>query len=104
MSIFLQMSLTDGGVTCGSNGKSEVIQANSFSFAPNTIDFSSVFSKFDINAQGAVLGSILGLIAVSVIFMVLAHYLDRKAVLQVRIMFLTKNSMLNFFHYLICKN
>ena len=61
----------------------EIISAVSFSFAPNTIDFSTVFSKFDISAQGAVLGVILALFFIFAILFVWADYMDRRGIMQV---------------------
>ena len=79
------MSKTDDGIRCTSGTSSEIIQGVSSSFAPNTIDFSSVFSKFDINAQGAVLGVLLAVFFSCLLAMAYGHYKDRKTLLEVRI-------------------
>ena len=82
--LLTQMSRSpEGKVLCKCNSGKEVISALSFNFAPNTIDFNSVFSKFDISAQGAVLGTILAVAYIAMIFMCWASFMDRRGVLQV---------------------
>jgi hypothetical protein len=37
---------------------------NTFYVAPNTIDFSTVFLKFDLKSQAAVLGTLIGILVI----------------------------------------
>ena len=85
MLLYFQASKSGSNLTCMNGDSSEVIQANSFSFAPNMIDFSTVFSKFDINAQGLVLSSLLIIVLTTVPVMILAMSLDRKDTFEVNL-------------------
>ena len=70
-------------IRCRCSDGKEIISAVSFSFAPNTIDFSAVFSKFHINSQGPVLGVLISIYVISAILLFWLRYMDRKAILQV---------------------
>ena len=78
-----QMTKVGSQISCACGDGKEVISAVGFSFAPNMIDFSSVFSKFDISSQGAVLGVQLGVFFLATILFIWAHYMDRKGIMQV---------------------
>ena len=83
-SIALQMSRMVGGmIKCTCQDTYELTSALAFHVLPNTIDFSTVFSKFDVSGQAAVLGTILAMLTLFSLLSVWAHYWDRKGLVQV---------------------
>ena len=71
-------------IQCLCGESTEVISALSFSFTPNMIDFSTVFSQFDLGAQGTVLGTLLSIYLVFILLAMWAYYKDRAAMMEVR--------------------
>jgi polycystin 1L2 len=71
--------------------------ATTFYVPPNTIDFSSVFSKFDIS-NSAVLFTVVGLIVLFIIISIWAYRQDRKDPEKVGINILNSVIGLNMFH------
>jgi polycystin 1L2 len=52
--------------------------ATSFFVPPNSIDFSTVFDKFDIIGNGAVFGTVTAIIVLYLIGLVVARRFDKK--------------------------
>lgn len=52
--------------------------ATSFFVPPNSIDFSTVFDKFDIIGNGAVFGTVIAIVVLYVIGLLVARRFDRK--------------------------
>ncbi|XP_046352099.2 uncharacterized protein LOC124132288 [Haliotis rufescens] len=86
---------------CMCGDKEELITTVSFHLAPNVIDFNTVFSKFDINGQGAVLGTVLVCFVLFVIFLFWARYMDGQDVLQWGVTLLADNHKCDSYFYLI---
>ncbi|KAH9489884.1 hypothetical protein Btru_044492 [Bulinus truncatus] len=72
----------NGNVICRCQGGYQLISAVSFNFQPNSIHFGTVFSKFDIKAQGIVFGVLLSLYLIFAILCFWAHYMDKKGIFQ----------------------
>ncbi|KAK3787395.1 hypothetical protein RRG08_032352, partial [Elysia crispata] len=88
-------------IRCVCGQATELISALSFSFSPNTIDFSTVFSQFDINAQGAVLGTLLTIYLLFILLGVWAHYMDRASMMNWGVFPLVDNYSVDDYYYLI---
>ncbi|XP_046579091.1 uncharacterized protein LOC124286712 isoform X1 [Haliotis rubra] len=86
---------------CKCGDRDDVITTVSFFVAPNTIDFSTVFSKFDIAGQGAVLGTILVCFVLFVIFLFWGRYMDGQDVLQWGVTLLADNYKGDSYYYLV---
>ncbi|XP_046352080.2 uncharacterized protein LOC124132273 isoform X1 [Haliotis rufescens] len=86
---------------CKCGDKEDVITTVSFFVAPNTIDFSTVFSKFDIAGQGAVLGTILVCFVLFVIFLFWGRYMDGQDVLQWGVTLMADNYKGDSYYYLL---
>jgi len=57
---------------------------NTFYVAPNTIDFSTVFLKFDLKSQAAVLGTLIGILVIYLLLLIWARHQDKKDIVRVR--------------------
>ncbi|GFR75993.1 polycystic kidney disease protein 1-like 2 [Elysia marginata] len=88
-------------IQCICGDSTEVISALSFSFSPNTIDFSTVFSQFDINSQGAVLGTLLAIYLLFTLLGVWAHYMDRASMMNWGVFPLMDNYADDDYYYLL---
>ncbi|KAL5018449.1 hypothetical protein ScPMuIL_004171 [Solemya velum] len=75
--------------------------ATTFFVPPNTIDFSTVFTKFDLLSNGAVFGTVVGLICLYIIILIWAKYKDKKDSAKWSINFLADNEDADVYFYLI---
>ncbi|KAL5019308.1 hypothetical protein ScPMuIL_005030 [Solemya velum] len=75
--------------------------ATTFFVPPNTIDFSTVFTKFDLLSNGAVFGTVVGLICLYIIILIWAKYKDKKDSEKWSINFLADNEDADVYFYLI---
>ncbi|XP_055877066.1 polycystin family receptor for egg jelly-like isoform X1 [Biomphalaria glabrata] len=90
-----------GNVVCTCGDGKEIISAVSFNFEPNTIHFGTVFSKFDIKAQGIVFGVLITLYVMFTLIGFWAHYMDKRGMLQWGVFPLVDNCSNNTYFYLI---
>ncbi|XP_055877063.1 polycystin family receptor for egg jelly-like [Biomphalaria glabrata] len=90
-----------GNVVCTCGDGKEIISAVSFNFEPNTIHFGTVFSKFDIKAQGIVFGVLITLYVMFTLTGFWAHYMDKKGMLQWGVFPLVDNYCHDTYFYLI---
>ncbi|KAL5018309.1 hypothetical protein ScPMuIL_004031 [Solemya velum] len=75
--------------------------ATTFFVPPNTIDFSTVFTKFDLLSNGAVFGTVVGLVCLYIIILIWARYKDKKDLAKWSINFLADNEDADMYFYLI---
>ncbi|KAK7003184.1 polycystic kidney disease protein 1-like 2 [Biomphalaria glabrata] len=90
-----------GNVVCTCGDGKEIISAVSFNFEPNTIHFGTVFSKFDIKAQGIVFGVLITLYVMFTLTGFWAHYMDKKGMFQWGVFPLVDNYCDDTYFYLI---
>jgi len=62
---------------------------------PNTIDFGSVFSKFNIGDNPAVFATVVSVLGLYVFVALYARYKDKKDIIKVRIINEAKNKIKN---------
>jgi len=74
----------NSSITCKCTDINELIVANSFDFAPNTINFATVFLRFSPKSQAAVLGAVLSVFVIYAIAVVYLRRRDRNDQLVVR--------------------
>ncbi|KAH9502263.1 hypothetical protein Btru_073282, partial [Bulinus truncatus] len=91
----------NGNVICRCQDGYQLISAVSFNFQPNSIHFGTVFSKFDIKAQGIVFGVLLSLYLIFAILCFWAHYMDKKGIFQWGVFPLVDNYAYESYFYLI---
>ena len=84
-------------ITCFCSEVTDLVFANSFFVAPNTIDFSTVFLKFSPIEQAAVMGAIGTIFIIYLIALIFLIKLDKRDTLKVSV----KNSNTFFFTYRI---
>lgn len=70
-------------ITCFCSEVTDLVFANSFFVAPNTIDFATVFLKFSPLEQAAVMGTIGAILLIYVIAVIFLAGLDRRDKLKV---------------------
>ena len=58
---------------------------NTFYVAPNTIDFSTVFLRFDITNQGPVIGTIITILVIYVLLLIWARHQDKRDIARVKL-------------------
>ncbi|KAH9502270.1 hypothetical protein Btru_073296, partial [Bulinus truncatus] len=96
-----KLTKENGNLVCSCEGGKEVISGVSFNFEPNEIHFGTVFSKFDIQAQGLVFGVFVGLYFIFVVLFFWAHYMDKKGIFQWGVFPLADNFAEDTYFYLI---
>ncbi|ESP04004.1 hypothetical protein LOTGIDRAFT_156607 [Lottia gigantea] len=79
----------------------QVLTASSFFTPPNSIDFSTVFSKFDIQSQAAVLATILIITLVAILAGLWGHWRDSRDKLQWGVTLLADNYDDDDYYYLV---
>ncbi|GFR82703.1 polycystic kidney disease and receptor for egg jelly-related protein, partial [Elysia marginata] len=80
--VFHVIREVDDQVKCVCQDTDKLTSALAFHMLPNRIDFTTVFSQFDVSGQAAVLGTILGIVAIFSLVSLWAHYRDRKSLVQ----------------------
>ncbi|KAH9502266.1 hypothetical protein Btru_073289, partial [Bulinus truncatus] len=96
-----KLTKENGNLVCSCEGGKEVISGVSFNFEPNKIHFGTVFSKFDIQAQGLVFGVFVGLYFIFIVLFFWAHYMDKKGIFQWGVFPLADNFSEDTYFYLI---
>ncbi|XP_055955065.1 polycystic kidney disease protein 1-like 2 [Patella vulgata] len=83
------------------NPTNQEITASSFFVPPNSIDFSTVFSKFDIKSQAAVLAVIIIITLIAILAGIWGHWKDRQDKLQWGVTVLADNYKDDSYFYLV---
>ncbi|KAH9502265.1 hypothetical protein Btru_073287 [Bulinus truncatus] len=99
--LVVRLTKENGKLVCSCEGGKEVISGVSFNFEPNKIHFGTVFSKFDIQAQGLVFGVFVGLYFIFIVLFFWAHYMDKKGIFQWGVFPLADNFAEDTYFYLI---
>ncbi|XP_041364035.1 uncharacterized protein LOC121379459 [Gigantopelta aegis] len=92
---------TNNETTCICPSTQEVIVSVSFFVPPNSIDFSTVFSKFDVSGQAAILSTLVLIFTLFVIAALFSRYKDGQDVLQWGVSLLEDNFSEDCYFYLI---
>ncbi|XP_041362675.1 uncharacterized protein LOC121378528 isoform X2 [Gigantopelta aegis] len=87
--------------TCICPNTQEVVASVSFFVPPNIIDFSTVFSRFDVAGQAAVLSTLVVIFVLFVIAALFSRYKDSQDVLQWGVSLLEDNFREDCYFYLI---
>ncbi|VDI23340.1 Hypothetical predicted protein, partial [Mytilus galloprovincialis] len=74
---------------------------NTFYVAPNTIDFSTVFLRFDLANQAAVLGTLIGVIAIYLLLLIWARHQDKRDIVRWGVTPLIDNFVDDTYYYLV---
>ncbi|VDI61169.1 Hypothetical predicted protein [Mytilus galloprovincialis] len=74
---------------------------NTFYVAPNTIDFSTVFLRFDITNQGPVIGTIITILVIYVLLLIWARHQDKRDIARWGVTPLIDNFMDDTYYYLV---
>ncbi|XP_045161835.2 polycystic kidney disease protein 1-like 2 [Mercenaria mercenaria] len=69
-------------ISCFCQDVTDMVFANSFFVAPNSIDFATVFLKFSPLSQAAVLGTLISMLLIYIIAIVVLKRLDRRDTLK----------------------
>ncbi|WAR15300.1 PK1L2-like protein [Mya arenaria] len=88
-------------LVCLCNEVTDLVFANSFFVAPNTIDFATVFLKFSPLSQAAVLGALTSLLFIYIVAVLYLKGLDRRDQLKWGITPLRDNTLGDSNYYLI---
>ncbi|XP_062604454.1 uncharacterized protein LOC134266247, partial [Saccostrea cucullata] len=97
-------------LTSETNGKETVCEcknppgdnfATSFFVPPNSIDFSTVFDKFDILGNGAVFGTVTAIIVLYLIGLLIARRYDKKDQEKWKLLYMNDNLKTDKFVYLV---
>ncbi|XP_078316679.1 polycystin-1-like protein 2 [Crassostrea virginica] len=75
--------------------------ATSFFVPPNSIDFSTVFDKFDIIGNGAVFGTVIAIVVLYVIGLLVARRFDRKDREKWKLFYMSDNLKTDKYVYLV---
>ncbi|XP_041363560.1 polycystic kidney disease protein 1-like 2 [Gigantopelta aegis] len=87
--------------TCVCPDTKDLVASVSFFVAPNMIDFSTVFSKFDVAGQAAVLSTLIVIFTLFVIAALFSRYKDGQDILQWGVSLLEDNFHEDTYFYLI---
>ncbi|CAG2248795.1 PKD1L2 [Mytilus edulis] len=74
---------------------------NTFYVAPNTIDFSTVFLRFDITNQGPVIGTIITILVIYVLLLIWARHQDKRDISRFGVTPLVDNFVDDTYYYLV---
>ncbi|XP_071132908.1 polycystin family receptor for egg jelly-like [Mytilus edulis] len=74
---------------------------NTFYVAPNTIDFSTVFLRFDITNQGPVIGTIITILVIYVLLLIWARHQDKRDIARWGVTPLIDNFVDDTYYYLV---
>ncbi|VDI23342.1 Hypothetical predicted protein [Mytilus galloprovincialis] len=74
---------------------------NTFYVAPNTIDFSTVFLRFDITNQGPVIGTIITILVIYVLLLIWARHQDKRDIFRFGVTPLVDNFVDDTYYYLV---
>ncbi|XP_063446779.1 polycystin family receptor for egg jelly-like [Mytilus trossulus] len=74
---------------------------NTFYVAPNTIDFSTVFLRFDITNQGPVIGTLITILVIYVLLLIWARHQDKRDIVKWGVTPLIDNFVDDTYYYLV---
>ncbi|XP_076075847.1 polycystin-1-like protein 2 [Mytilus galloprovincialis] len=74
---------------------------NTFYVAPNTIDFSTVFLRFDITNQGPVIGTLITILVIYVLLLIWARHQDKRDISRLGVTPLVDNFVDDTYYYLV---